>query len=101
RDAEALNAQIVNRMRTVDVPARKLYERLIRPLGPYLAGAHGLCIAPDGAIWGVPFQALVSETKGRPRYLLERWPITYSPSVSALAWLVSNHHKPGGGLKAA
>ena len=84
RDAAQLPAS-----RSVTYPrlAGELYASLVSPLEPRLAGAQALCVIPDGPIWNVPFELLWGEEKERGRYLVERFPITYAPSVAALEYL--------------
>ena len=60
-------------------PARALYDLLLSPAAPRLAAAKTLRIVPDGALWHLPFHALIDE---RGRHLIERLPIAYSPSLA-------------------
>ncbi len=46
-----------------------------------LLGATELVIIPDGPLWAVPFQALMSS---RGRFLIEERAVSYTPSLSAL-----------------
>jgi CHAT domain-containing protein/Tfp pilus assembly protein PilF len=70
--------------------ARTLYRVLVEPARPMLEGVDHLIVAPDGALALVPFEALLAADAGQgpaPRgaYLVERFAISYTPSVSALA----------------
>lgn len=49
-----------------------------------LSNVTSLVIAPDGPLWRVPFQALRTP---RNRFLIEERPISYTPSLTALAAL--------------
>lgn len=62
-------------------PARKLYDRLLRPAAEALAGKSALVIVPDGVLWGLPFQALKSSPT---RYLLQDSAVYYAPSLTTL-----------------
>lgn len=61
--------------------ARELYALLIEPAEQQLRNAKTICIVPDGLLWNVPFQALMSKTD---RYLLEDHAVYYAPSLSVL-----------------
>jgi CHAT domain-containing protein/tetratricopeptide (TPR) repeat protein len=64
------------------VPDSKLlYEKLLAPVAEDLAGATHVILVPDGALHMLPFQALAD---GQGRYLVERLPVSYAPSVTAL-----------------
>jgi CHAT domain-containing protein len=75
--------------------ARQLYERLIAPAADVLAKKQSLLIAPDGALYYLPFEVLLTKeakTGGRAEYrklayLLKQWSISYVPSASVLASL--------------
>jgi CHAT domain-containing protein len=59
--------------------ARALYDLLLRPVAEQLRAATSLRIVPDGALWRLPFHALVD---GRGRHLVGRMPVAYSPSLA-------------------
>jgi tetratricopeptide (TPR) repeat protein len=74
--------------------AESLYAALIVPLSSALGGAKSLAIAPDGALWYVPFAALVT-ANGRPKttdpgprttvsYLVEKYELRLLPSAQFL-----------------
>jgi tetratricopeptide (TPR) repeat protein len=71
--------------------ARALYDALIRPLEPFLAGRDRLIIVPDGPLHAVPFAALVRDAPARPgdvttaRFLLDDREIRYAPALQFLA----------------
>lgn len=60
-------------------PARALHDLLLGPAATSLAAAKAVRIVPDGALWRLPFHALVD---ARGRHLIERIPVAYSPSVA-------------------
>ncbi|HYK12003.1 MAG TPA: CHAT domain-containing protein [Gemmatimonadales bacterium] len=70
--------------------ASHLYQSLVSPLLPALAGITRLAIAADGPLHALPFGALVAAlpTSGGYRdtaYLLDRYEIRYLPSAQFLA----------------
>src|SRR5579871_479947 len=71
--------------------AGSLYKALITPLEGMKSfqQARSLCIIPDGVLWRVPFEMLWQHpTKSQPQYLIERFPISYAPSVAALQMML-------------
>jgi CHAT domain-containing protein len=73
--------------------AAELYGKLLSPAAGILAGKRHLLIAPDGPLYFLPFEALLTETRGfyRPYeqlpYLLLDHTVSYVPSASVLASL--------------
>ena len=82
--------------------SRELYNLLVGPLEGDLSTARKLIIVPDGVLAHLPFETLISsdstsagQTAGArpepqmaergPRFLLERYDISYAPSASAIA----------------
>jgi CHAT domain-containing protein/ketosteroid isomerase-like protein len=61
--------------------AKAFYELLLKPAQSTLRGKSSLIIAPDGPLWELPFQALVSDAG---RYLIEEAAISYAPSLTYL-----------------
>ncbi len=59
--------------------ARRLYDLLLAPLT--LPEAR-LLIVPDGALWRVPFHALIGPDD---RYVIERFDVAYAPSIHRTA----------------
>ncbi|HEV8267172.1 MAG TPA: tetratricopeptide repeat protein, partial [Thermoanaerobaculia bacterium] len=53
--------------------AAHLYDVLVRPALPEIAGASRIVVVPDGPLNGLPFGALVTEARpgSRPRYWIE------------------------------
>jgi CHAT domain-containing protein len=83
--ADAIDAAVLRLRRELATPqspgaekrARFLYDKLLRPLAPFLGKARTLLVSPDGALSLVPFSALVDEG-GRP--LVERLAVVYLAS---------------------
>jgi len=66
-------------------PARELYDLLLKPAAAQLQGKTSLVIVPDGALWELPFQALLAAPN---RYLIEDCAIAYAPSLTALREMI-------------
>jgi CHAT domain-containing protein len=64
---------------------QKLYTQLLAPAEKLLAGKTHLVIVPDSAMPPLPFQALVD---AQGRHLVERFGVSYAPSVTALTAMV-------------
>jgi CHAT domain-containing protein len=80
-NAEALREAIAQRDFNYRPAGAALYQSLFAPLARHLAGVQRLLIIPDRELWGVPFAALID---GDGRFLIERFVITYAPSLAAL-----------------
>lgn len=61
--------------------SRELYGLLLKPASKQLRGIKTIFIVPDGLLWTLPFQALITE---RERYLVEEYALGYAPSLSVL-----------------
>ncbi|MBL8219925.1 MAG: CHAT domain-containing protein, partial [Bryobacterales bacterium] len=61
--------------------AAELYRLLIGPFARHLKAGTPLLIIPDGALWNIPFAALVSP---RRTHLIEEHSLSYAPSLTAL-----------------
>src|SRR5262249_24904749 len=73
--------QMADRHITFKLPSQELYRLLLKPAEKQLQGKTSLIISPDGPLWDLPFQVLVSE---QGRYLIENAAISYTPSLSVL-----------------
>jgi CHAT domain-containing protein len=63
-------------------PAHRLYDRLLAPLAAELAGVKTICIIPDGALWRMPFEALLTPDG---RFVATRVATFYAPSIAVYA----------------
>lgn len=74
-----------------------LYRSLFKPLKDVLPmGVTKIIIVPDGELFSFPFETLVcGENGGRPRFLLEDYQLSYSPSASVLIRIKSMIPIPG------
>lgn len=78
---EQFRRQLANRDLQFRATARRLYQVVLGPATSYIRGKQNLIIVPDGALWELPFQALVDPGG---RYLLDDVAVSYAPSLTAL-----------------
>lgn len=64
--------------------ARELFDALIAPAATALNGSDRWIISPDGALWDVPFQALVDASG---KHVIESHALTFAPSLATLRQL--------------
>jgi CHAT domain-containing protein/tetratricopeptide (TPR) repeat protein len=81
QQTEAFRQQLARRDLGFRATALKLYELLLRPAQAQLKGKTNLVIVPDGPLWELPFQALLTPAQ---RFLLEDAAIAYTPSLTVL-----------------
>ncbi|MSO29800.1 MAG: CHAT domain-containing protein [Acidobacteria bacterium] len=81
RRAQSFNEQISRRDLGFAPAARALYDTLLGSADASLRTVSRLAIVPDGSLWDVPFQALITP---RGRFVIEERAVSYSPSVSTL-----------------
>jgi CHAT domain-containing protein len=81
RRAQEFNRRISRRDLGFAPAARALYTTLLGAVDSELQRAGRVVIVPDGSLWNVPFQALITP---RGRFLIEERAVSYAPSVSAL-----------------
>lgn len=77
-------------------PARDLYCDLLAPIEEELKGRRTVGIVPDGALWNLPFQALVDPNN---KYLIEQTALYYAPSLTVLHETNISGNRTVGGLK--
>jgi len=83
--------------------AQDLYEQLFQPLEAYLQPGFQLIIVPDGILFYLPFEILVTNIENQPHsrqvifskfsnthFLLEKYAFSYVPSASVLARTISS-----------
>lgn len=87
RDAAGLPAQIESFRQALAArdlqyraAAQRLYSRVVGPAASTLAGKKRIVIVPDGPLWNLPFQALVSP---QGRHMIEDAALFYAPSLTA------------------
>jgi CHAT domain-containing protein len=73
--------RLANRHPDYAAASQELYSLLVKPASGQIAGKRTICIVPDGVLWNLPFQALMSSND---HYLLEDHAVYYAPSLSVL-----------------
>lgn len=94
RDVDAFLDMLTRGDLRVESEGKKLHSLLLGPIENEIAGAEAMLIIPDGALWHVPFAALV-DRKGA--YAIERAAIVYAPSLMAYASIVGSDKRPHAG----
>jgi CHAT domain-containing protein/tetratricopeptide (TPR) repeat protein len=89
RKAEEFREKLARRDLTARASGRELYDLLLKPAARQLASKNALTIVPDGVLWDLPFQAL----REGNHYLLERYAISYAPSLTVLREMKKLHQK--------
>ncbi|HEY4217271.1 MAG TPA: CHAT domain-containing tetratricopeptide repeat protein [Gemmatimonadaceae bacterium] len=64
--------------------AAALYAALVQPIDSLIRGATRLIVVPDGPLHLLPFDALVTNAGSARTFLIERYEISYLPSVTLL-----------------
>lgn len=80
---------IAQRDITFTSEAASLHQLLLAPVAAELRDHARLVIVPDGALWELPFQALITP---QGNYIVEHHAISYTPSLSVLAAMVTGHN---------
>jgi CHAT domain-containing protein len=88
----SFRSQIAARDLDYRVSARQLFDALVAPAQTALRGADRWILSPDGALWDVPFQALMDP---QGKHLLETHSLSYAPSLSVLRELREKPAAPG------
>lgn len=87
---QVLQERSLRSLRRYREAASRLYATLVAPAEATLARKPSLLIAPDGPLYVLPFEALLTDGASRSRsfrelpYLLRRHAISYIPSASVL-----------------
>ncbi len=89
--AEAFRRQIARRDLGFSSEARALYTLLVAEAERAIGTSH-IVIVPDGPLWNLPFQALMSP---RGRFLIEERAVSYAPSLSAMYRLRERREQRG------
>jgi CHAT domain-containing protein/Tfp pilus assembly protein PilF len=80
-----------------------LYEELIKPAEPFLSKKSKLVIIPDGVLYYLPFEVLLSDNRKPVReasfsdfpFLIKKYPVSYAQSASVLKTLLSKRNTIG------
>lgn len=79
-DVNRFRTQLANRDLDYRTSARALYTRLLGPAAAALRNKKRLVIVPDGPLWELPFQALITPAG---KHLIEEATVFYAPSLGA------------------
>jgi CHAT domain-containing protein/Tfp pilus assembly protein PilF len=85
--------QRVQNFESVEDPLARLYQLLIQPVEAEIGQFSSLGIIPDGPLLFLSFAAL----KNKEGYLIDRLPLFYSPSASALQFTIAKRQPERGG----
>jgi len=88
KKAEEFRQTLAARAPDFQVLGKQLYQLLLAPAQRQLAGKHMLIVVPDGALWNLPFQALI---QGNGRYVVEQYAVAYAPSLTVLREIERAH----------
>ena len=91
REIRKFREQLAGRDLNYRTSARRLFDRLLAPAMTELKSATEWIVSPDGALWEVPFQALVDPAG---RHVLETRAVSVTPSLTAAARLRATPHPP-------
>jgi CHAT domain-containing protein len=83
RTSARLLRRIANRDERYTEDARALYDALLAPVEELVRGERMVSIIPDGFLWTVPFDALITPSG---KFVAERHAIAYAPSIAMLDW---------------
>jgi CHAT domain-containing protein len=77
---EKFRSQLAARDLGYRATARSLYEKIAGPASVTIAKKKRIIVVPDGPLWNLPFQALLTPDG---RHLLEQAALFYAPSLTA------------------
>lgn len=95
---EQFRGQLAERNSRFGKLASALYGQLMKAAMTDLPAQAKLVIVPDGPLWELPFQALMTE---QSRYLLEEHVISYAPSLTVLREMAKGKHGSAGSVRKA
>jgi len=79
-EVRGFREQLAKRELGYKIAAQHLFHRLLAPAMDDLRGTTDWIVSPDGALWEIPFEALVDSSG---RHLIETRAITLTPSLTA------------------
>ena len=82
---ERFRRQLADRNLGFRAGAAALYRLLLAPAAHELQNKHHLIVIPDGVLWELPFQALISPAG---QYVLDTASVSYAPSLTALKTMI-------------
>jgi CHAT domain-containing protein len=91
-EARKFREQLASRDLDYRPAARQLFNRLLAPAMAELRGTTDWIISPDGALWDIPFEALVDPAG---RHVIESRAVALTPSLTA-ALEIHQRARPAG-----
>lgn len=88
RKVEAFHQRLAERHPDFANVSRELYATLIEPASRQLQGVSTICVIPDGVLWNLSFQALMTAN----HYLIEEYALYYAPSLSVLREMIKDRN---------
>jgi CHAT domain-containing protein len=79
-EARSFRERLANRDLDYKPQAQHLFNRILAPATAALRGATNWIVSPDGALWDIPFEALVDPAG---RYVIEIRTVSLAPSLTA------------------
>ncbi|HWE52058.1 MAG TPA: CHAT domain-containing protein [Bryobacteraceae bacterium] len=91
-EARRFREQLADRDLDYRKMAAQLFNRVLAPAMASLNGATEWIVSPDGALWDIPFEALIDPAG---RHLIETRAISLTPSLTAAVEIQSRNRHPG------
>ncbi len=85
----------IQKLAPIEEQSKHLHSMLIKPLKPFLIGKRTLGVVPHGHLHYISFSSLRDEEG----YLVEKYPIFYSPSASVMQYTFKGLAKRNGEIK--
>ncbi|HEU4388957.1 MAG TPA: CHAT domain-containing tetratricopeptide repeat protein, partial [Blastocatellia bacterium] len=89
---EGFRQQLAGRDLGFRASAINMYDALLKPAEAQLRGKTNLVVAPDDALWDLPFQALLNNAN---HFLIELAAIGYAPSLTVLREMTRRRKNQG------
>ena len=80
REARSFRERLASRDLDYKTAAQHLFNRLLAPAMADLRGTTNWIVSPDGALWDIPFEALIDPAG---RHVIETHAISLAPSLTA------------------
>jgi CHAT domain-containing protein len=89
-EARGFRERLANRDLDYKAAAQHLFNRLLAPAMADLGGTTNWIVSPDGALWEIPFEALIDPAG---HHVIETRAITLAPSLTA-ALMIHQRRRP-------
>ncbi len=95
-EARSFREQIANRELGYKTAAQRLFNRLLGPAMVDLRGTTDWVVSPDGALWDIPFEALVDPAG---QHVIETRSVVLTPSLTADLEMRRRRESGSGGIR--